>query len=63
MIHSNPYPKYRHYYNPTYNPDRHLLDQRKFLHEVKAAGGIAIEARSVEDIIEALGLQDRVRLC
>jgi len=33
--------------------------QKEFLREVEEAGGIAIVAYSPEDVIEALGLEDR----
>ena len=33
--------------------------QAYFLMEVRRSGGISIEAHSVEDVIEGLGLQDR----
>ena len=39
-------------------PNGRLSDgQEKFLHNVKAAGGIAFVARSVEDVVRELGLQ------
>jgi Holliday junction resolvase len=34
-------------------------DQQRFLDNVNAAGGIAFVAKSVDDVIVALGLQDR----
>jgi len=34
-------------------------DQERFLQNVKDAGGLAFVARSLDDVIEGLGLQDR----
>jgi len=36
--------------------------QAEFLDNSKAAGGIGFEARSIEDVVQYLGLQDRVKL-
>jgi hypothetical protein len=33
--------------------------QKLFLEEIRARGGIALCARSIEDVVEALNLQDR----
>jgi hypothetical protein len=33
--------------------------QRDFIHAIQEAGGLAFVARSVDDVIEGLGLQDR----
>lgn len=36
--------------------------QQRFIDNINAAGGLAIVARSIDDVIVALGLEDRVLL-
>lgn len=36
--------------------------QQDFIDRINEAGGIAFVAKSIEDVIEALGLQDRFRM-